>query len=138
MTSPTARSLALLRALGMRAEVVERWNPHSKTRHDLFGFADLLALGQGSILAVQATSSANLSARMRKMEGLDALFDWLAAGGRVEAWGWKRRQGRWMVRRAVLARVESSRGELLGWDWEMQDAARPAEIVAMSRGGKRT
>lgn len=33
-TSPTQRSLAMLRERGMLAEVVERWNPYTKTRKE--------------------------------------------------------------------------------------------------------
>ena len=44
MTSPTQRSLAALRERGMLAEVVERWNPYTKTRKDLFGFVDIVAV----------------------------------------------------------------------------------------------
>lgn len=43
-TSPTARTLRLLRGMGYQAFVVERWNPHVKRRQDFGGFADILAL----------------------------------------------------------------------------------------------
>jgi hypothetical protein len=54
--SPTARSLAHLKALGYQAKVVEKWNPFAKIRQDLFG-ADILALKPGEpVLVVQATT----------------------------------------------------------------------------------
>lgn len=63
--SPTSRSLKQLRADGYVAEVVERWNQYSKTRHDLFGIVDVLAM-DGELLAVQATTTGNLSSRIKK------------------------------------------------------------------------
>jgi hypothetical protein len=35
--TPTARSLAHLKALGYEERVVEKWNPFAKIRQDLFG-----------------------------------------------------------------------------------------------------
>jgi len=67
MSNPTARSLALLRNLGYRAKVVERWNPHTKIRQDLFG-VDILALKPGKpVLVMQATTGANHAARRTKL-----------------------------------------------------------------------
>lgn len=91
--SPTSRTLDALRAQGMRAEVVERWNPHSRTRHDLFSFIDIVAIDQqqGAIVGIQATAAA-VQARRRKIieECSEAAHAWLNAGGRIEVWGWRR------------------------------------------------
>jgi hypothetical protein len=43
MTSPSARTLALLRRRGFTACVVERWIAHRGIRVDAFHFADILA-----------------------------------------------------------------------------------------------
>lgn len=42
--SPTQRALAECKKQGWTAAICEKWNPHSKTRLDLFGFADLVVL----------------------------------------------------------------------------------------------
>ncbi|HEX7325184.1 MAG TPA: hypothetical protein VF292_07505 [Rhodanobacteraceae bacterium] len=63
--TPTARTLAALRVEGWTAEVVERWNPHARVRHDLFNVADILAVRGAETLAVQVTSGSNVPARVR-------------------------------------------------------------------------
>ena len=86
--SPTQRSLAHLKTLGYQPKVVERWNPVTKIRQDLFG-ADILALKPGApVLVVQATSGSNQAARRTKLEaeGLTAL--WKLAGASLEIWSW--------------------------------------------------
>lgn len=67
--SPTARSLEYLRDNGWPlVQVVEHYNPFSKKRNDLFGFADVLAAGpEGGILFIQVTSATNVNARLNKM-----------------------------------------------------------------------
>ena len=80
MSSPAQRTLQALRREGYLAAVAEKWNPHSRTRSDRFGFADVLALRAGTrVLAVQATSASNHAARVRKAQALPALRAWLAA-----------------------------------------------------------
>lgn len=61
MSSPTQRSLAVLRERGYIAQVVERWNPFARIRQDLFGVVDVLAVGNGETIAVQCTSGANVA-----------------------------------------------------------------------------
>lgn len=107
MSSPTARSLALLRELGYTAKVVEHWNPYAKIRQDLFG-VDILALKPGEkVLVIQATTGSNHAARRMKL--LDAGFIelWTSAGARLEVWSWGKqgpRGGRkvWTARRETL------------------------------------
>lgn len=104
MTSPTARSLALLRQEGYRAAVVEKWNPHSRTRSDLFGVVDVLAIRGAETLAVQATSGSNGAARVKKIAESDALPDMRAAGWAVEVWSWRKdSKGRWQCRRVDVS-----------------------------------
>lgn len=90
MTSPTQRTLALLRKLGYTVAVTERWNAFSRTRLDLFGFIDLIAIREGEILGVQATSGTNVSARVEKIRGLTTYREWLLAGGRIIVIGWRK------------------------------------------------
>jgi hypothetical protein len=88
--TPTSRTLAKLRADGYTAEVVERWNAYTRTRHDLFNIIDVLAVRQGETLAVQCTAGSCVTARVRKLTASPALPLLAAAGWRVEVWGWRR------------------------------------------------
>lgn len=116
--TPTARSLAECRKRGWRAGVVERRLKGSLTTVDLFGFIDLVALdGQPGLLAIQATGDhgGHVQTRVRKIrQGIieppknatlrqlaaieragprivEAARAWLAAGNRIQVWGWGRR-----------------------------------------------
>jgi len=93
--SPTARSLRECRDRGWLAEVVERWIPQSRRRHDLFGCIDLVVLdGSPGVLGIQATSGANVAARVTKIrqmvDELGMPHIWLARGNRIEVWGWRK------------------------------------------------
>lgn len=76
------------------AAVVERWNPHARVRQDLFGFADVIAVVDGAVLLVQATTGKNVSARLAKLRAepcRSRVRRWLLAGGRVQIHGWAKR-----------------------------------------------
>jgi hypothetical protein len=88
--TPTARTLAKLRADGYTAEVVERWNPHARVRHDLFNIADILAVRGAETLAVQVTAGSCVSARVTKLRASAALPLLCGAGWRVEVHGWRK------------------------------------------------
>lgn len=110
MATPTSRTLERCKELGYYAEVVERWVPFSKTRKDLFGFIDIVAITPAGILGIQATSSSNVSARRKKILNLDEpiLEAWNQAGGYVEVWGWGKRKKRgadgkfWQLTRSLM------------------------------------
>ncbi|MBS0589503.1 MAG: hypothetical protein JSR65_02560 [Proteobacteria bacterium] len=87
--TPTARTLAALRADGYTAAVVERWNPHARIRQDLFGIVDILAVRGRETLAVQVTAGSGVSARVRKLTGSSALPLLRMAGWRVQVHGWR-------------------------------------------------
>ena len=96
---PTQRSLELLRNRGYLVAVVERWNQHAGIRQDLFGFVDVLALRDGETLAVQATSSSNVSAHVQKIANHPHVDAVRKSGWRIVVHGWvKRASGRWEVR----------------------------------------
>ena len=105
--SPTARSLEHLRALGYRAQVVERWNSFAKIRQDVFG-ADLIALKPGQpVLVVQATSGANHAARREKLDAAGFIALWTSVGAVLEVWSWSQQGPRgkrktWTLRREAL------------------------------------
>lgn len=93
-TSPTARSLAMLRKAGYTANVVEKWIPQTKRRLDLFGGIDIVAIraGDAGALGVQSTSGDNVSHRLKKMRGIAALKLWLDCGNRLVIHGWSRKR----------------------------------------------
>lgn len=100
-TSPTVLSLRHLRDDGWTAEVVERWIPGANIRRDLFGFIDILAIKAGDVLAVQTTSAANVSARVRKIAESEHIGTIRDAGWSIHVHGWAKRAGRWTLTREV-------------------------------------
>lgn len=103
-TSPTQRSLKHLRDLGYLAGVVEKWNPHSKTRHDLYGLIDILAIRRGEVLGVQATSGSNVSARVTKITEHENLGRIREAEMLLVVHGWRKNAaGKWVLREVDLS-----------------------------------
>jgi hypothetical protein len=104
-TTPTQRTLALLRAEGYTAEVVEKRLPRCFITRDLFGCIDVLAVRPGSPpLGVQCTTRTNQAARLTKAVALPELRTWLASGTVFEVWGWAKvgargKAKRWQVNR---------------------------------------
>lgn len=113
--TPTARTLATLRADGWTAEVVERWNPHARVRHDLFNVADILAVRGRETLAVQVTAGSGVSARVAKLRASAALPLLVTVGWHVEVHGWRKvkvkRGGkaiRWACRVVDMANTQAA------------------------------
>jgi hypothetical protein len=97
--SPTARSLAHLRKTCQLVQVVEKWNPHARIRHDLFGIIDILAIRDGETVAVQSTSWSNTKSRINKINESDALEHLRAAGWVLLVHGWrKNKKGRYEIK----------------------------------------
>ena len=101
--SPTARSLEYLRKQGYTVAVVEKWNPVTKIKNDLFGFIDVIAIRKNETLAVQATSRDNVSHRIDKITHDEKVIQNVAAvrdaGWRIVVHGWgKMASGRWELR----------------------------------------
>lgn len=102
-TSPTQRSLKLMRDQGYLCEITERWNPFAKIRQDLFNFVDILCVKDGKTVAVQTTSYSNMSARIKKIQELDTYPIVQSAGWEIVVHGWKKdKSGKWMVREVFL------------------------------------
>ena len=96
--TPTQRSLAALRELGYLVEVVEKWNSFTRTRKDLWGWADLLAIRRGEVLAVQVTSE-GVANRVKKVTDSETITRVREAGVRVEVHGWRKNvKGRYVQR----------------------------------------
>lgn len=93
----TARSLQYLRNQGVTVEKTETWNPHSFTRHDLFGLFDLVYLlpGKPGITGVQCVSGKGDVARhLKKMRENPVLNLWFACSNRAALHSWARRGAR--------------------------------------------
>ena len=96
--TPTQRSLAYLRDEGYLVEVVEKWNSFTRTRKDLWGWADLLAIRRGEVLAVQVTSE-GVANRVKKVMDSETIARVREAGVRIEVHGWRKNvKGRYVQR----------------------------------------
>jgi hypothetical protein len=104
MSSPTQRTLQLLRREGYTADVVERRLPRCFITRDFLGAFDVLAVRADlpGVLGVQTTSASNHAARAGKLLANPLLRAWLGAGNRAEVWSWAKRRGRWCCRRQAL------------------------------------
>lgn len=98
MSSPTSRSLELMRERGYLIAVVEKWLPWAKKRQDLFGLWDLIAVKDGETCAVQTTSASNVSARIKKITDHENLARCRKAGWKLLVHGWVKKKGRWQVK----------------------------------------
>lgn len=91
--STLQRSRELLEADGYHVEVVEQ-NIRTKRRvfkRDLWNFADILAIRRNEVLAVQTTTSSNMSSRVSKITESPLLPRVREAGIRVVVHGWSAR-----------------------------------------------
>ena len=118
-TSPTQRTLALLRKEGWTVAIVERWNAYAKIRQDLFGCIDLVAMRGNHLMGVQATSGANHSKRRVKAQAEPRLAEWLGTGSLFMVISWSKLGGRgkrklWEARREYLGLVNGQIVEVLG------------------------
>ena len=98
-----ALSLRKLREDGYHAEIVEHYFHHSRTTHDLWTFADILAIRPNEVLACQTTSSSNMASRVKKILAADTFPMVREAGIKVVCHGWKKSDGRWVAREKFLA-----------------------------------
>jgi hypothetical protein len=100
-TSPTQRTLEALRKAGYTVDVVERFNSFTKQRKDFLGFVDLIAVGDGETIGVQACITGDQSTRAKKI--IEACSDnaqaWLRGGNRIQVWGWAKRGARGRAKR---------------------------------------
>ena len=121
--SPTQRTLQYLRKHQYLTAVVERWNSYAKIRQDLFGFADLLAVGS-EIWAIQVCMIGDRGRRLTKLlesaPVTDKLRRWLQAGGTCSVIAWTKHapgKGRtrawWTASETRLLRQED--GQIRAW-----------------------
>lgn len=99
--SPTSRSLEYLRKLGYKPWVVEKFVrfPPPGHRVDMYGFIDVVAIGPGRTVAVQATTGGHLANRATKIRACDDYPMVRAAQWVIEVHGWRKlADGRWHLR----------------------------------------
>ena len=87
-TSPTQLSLKKLRDEGWFCWITEHWNSFSRTRQDLWGFVDIIALKPGQILGVQTTTATNMSARINKIAEHENVGKVREANVMIHVHGW--------------------------------------------------
>jgi hypothetical protein len=96
LASLNQRTVALLEGQGYICDVVESYNAFTKRKKDLFGIFDILAVGNGETIAVQITSKANMSARIKKIQESPFLPEIIRSGWRIKVIGWfKQKNGRY-------------------------------------------
>lgn len=94
--SPTQRTLSWLRARGLDPEVVEYWHHFAGVRKDLLGVFDILYMSpEEGIVGVQTTTLGHQQERVRKIQASSKARLWLASGGRIEVWGWRKLKAGW-------------------------------------------
>ena len=86
--TPTQRSLAEMRERGYFCWIVEYWHAFARQRKDLWGFVDILCLGEDEIIGVQCTSMSNVSARVKKIAEHENVAAVRKAGIRILVQGW--------------------------------------------------
>ncbi len=88
-----------MRKRGYSAFVTEHWHSFTRQRRDLFGFCDVLALGDSEVIAVQTTSWANVPARIKKIADHENVGAVRKAGIRILVQGWRKgKNGRYEKR----------------------------------------
>jgi hypothetical protein len=98
--TPNQQSVRHLRNLGFTAEIVELRIPGTNRSRDLFGVIDIVAIGNGQTLGVQATTADHVSHRRNKINESGMLPIFKDAGWLVIIHGW-RKDGR--LREEVVA-----------------------------------
>ena len=94
--SNTSRTLEYLRSQGWIVDKVEQFNPYAGKfgqRKDMFGFGDLIAMGENSIIAIQSCGQ-NFAEHNRKITQDENVAPnamlWIKNGGRLILIGWRK------------------------------------------------
>ena len=94
--SNTSRTLEYLRSQGWVVDKVEQFNAYAGKfgqRKDMFGFGDIIAMGENSIIAVQSCGQ-SFSEHNRKITEDETVAPnallWIKNGGRLLLIGWRK------------------------------------------------
>ncbi len=94
--SNTSRTLNYIREQGWVADKVEQFNPHAGKfgqRKDMFGFGDIVAMGENSIIAIQSCGQSFSEHQKKILEDeivAPNALRWLECGGRLILIGWRK------------------------------------------------
>ena len=96
--TPTQRTIKYYKSQNIPCAVVERWipiptHPGGGVRRDMFGFGDIVALGENSIIAIQSCGQAFAAHDKKILEDelvAPNVLKWLECGGRVLLIGWRK------------------------------------------------
>ena len=116
--SPTSRTLEYIRSQGWVADKVEIFNPYSGKfgkRKDFLNFADIIALGENSIIAIQSCGQAFSEHHRKLTEDENAAPNvelWLKNGGRLLLIGWRKL----LLKRGGKAKRWTPRIREYSWD----------------------
>jgi hypothetical protein len=89
--SPTSRTLNKLRSEGWLPGIVEKFNSFTKTRFDLYGFVDVVAIRDNETIAIQSTSYSNVPSRVNKIKE-HINYPIVKKAWRIEVWGWQKKK----------------------------------------------
>ena len=120
--TPQQLSMRDLRKAGLICEGVEHWNSFTRTRKDLFHFADIIAFSDSHVvMLVQTTSFGNMLARIKKILENPLAKLWAQCSHRlIRVDGWKKEGSRWKVEHAWVDRQGCHRlvgGDVKRMDW---------------------
>ncbi len=94
--SNTSRTLQYIRSQGWVADKVEQFNPYAGRvgqRKDMFGFGDIVAMGENSIIAIQSCGQ-DYAGHFRKITEDEKVAEnallWIENGGRLLLIGWRK------------------------------------------------
>lgn len=95
MSSPTQRTLKLVREKGYKAAPVERWLRYAGSfgkRQDMFGIIDVLAITPDATLGIQCCSGSAIGHYKKITEEKNQeAYDWLSNPDRsLEIWAWRK------------------------------------------------
>ncbi len=79
---------------GWTVAIVEKMNPVTKLKNDLFGFADILAMREGDTpLLIQTTTAQHMLERAQKIKDEPRAALAVRAGFAIEVHGWRKPDG---------------------------------------------
>jgi len=107
-SSPTTRSLALMRKEGYVCAIVEHFNAWAGVRQDLYGFIDIVCLrgDKRGILGIQTTSTGNINARIKKIKDNPIYKLWLKCGNGIQVQGWSKKGAKGKVKHWTVKKVD--------------------------------
>ena len=90
MASSMSLTTTALRKDNINFWIAEYYNPHTKTRADMFNIFDIIALDAG-IIGIQACKTDIASHRKKIMVEYETYTKkWLQCGGLIEVWAWRK------------------------------------------------